>query len=322
MLVDATPRSSESLIEAVDLFIESLAFERRASSHTCAAYRRDLTATSEFMARRGYKRWIDVSTSDVRSLVAHRHRQGRAPAGIARVLASLRSFYTWLIRRGQANDNPAVDVRAPKSEQRLPETIDVDDLAAALDQPPANAIEIRDHALVELFYSTGMRLAEAIGLDQNDVELQSGQARVIGKGNQERLVPVGARACTALSAWLEIRQDWCVSDEPALFISNRGRRLARASVAQRLTRWATKHGLPVHLHPHKLRHSFATHVLESSGDLRAVQKMLGHARISTTQIYTHLDFSRLAAIYDQAHPRAHDPANPNDNRNTETNADS
>ncbi|NNC24302.1 tyrosine recombinase XerC [Salinisphaera sp. USBA-960] len=297
--------AAESLTPTVDGFIEALTVERRASEHTCAAYQRDLIATAEFFAERGAARWTDITTTDVRALVAHRHRQGRAPAGIARLLASLRSLYVWLIRRGEADDNPAIDVRAPKRGERLPETVDVDDLSAALDQAPGSDVETRDHALIELLYSTGIRLAEAIGLDLTNIDLTNGQARVIGKGNRERIVPIGGRACGALRAWLPIRAGWRDADEPALFVSMRGSRLSRSSIAKRLTSWATRHGLPVHLYPHKLRHSFATHLLESAGDLRAVQDLLGHAQIATTQVYTHLDFSRLATVYDQAHPRAH-----------------
>lgn len=314
-------RTAETLTASIDAFIDALAFERRASQHTCSAYRRDLTATAQFFADRAITRWLDVTTADVRALAAQRHRQGRAATGIARILASLRSFYRWLIRHGEATDNPATDVRAPKRGERLPETIDVDDLNTALDQAPGSDIEIRDHALIELFYSTGVRLAEAVQLDIHDIDRRAGQARVIGKGKRERLVPIGSRAGSALENWLRIRPGWCDADQPALFISARGQRMARSSVARRLTHWATRHGLPVHLHPHKLRHSFATHFLESSGDLRAVQDLLGHSQIATTQIYTHLDFAHLAAVYDQAHPRAHDTRSSEDVSNTDPSDD-
>lgn len=298
--------AAQPLTPPIDAFVDALQFERRASQHTCAAYRRDLTAAAHFFSGRGTISWIEVTTLDVRALAAHRHRNGWAPGSIARMLASLRSLYVCLIHRGEARDNPAIDVRAPKRGERLPETIDVDDLNSALDQRPNSDIDIRDHALIELFYSSGIRLAEAIALDIDDLDQAGQQIKVTGKGNRERVVPVGARAREALQAWCRIRPGWCAADENALFVSKRGRRLSRSSVAKRLTAWAVSHDLPVHLHPHKLRHSFATHVLESSGDLRAVQELLGHSQIATTQIYTHLDFSRLAAVYDQAHPRARD----------------
>lgn len=285
-------------------FVQHLTHERRASPHTTSGYARDLAAAGEYFTERGLRDWPSVTPAHVRELLADRHRKGLKPASLARLASSLRSFYQWQMREGLAAVNPAVDVRAPKRAARLPETIDVDDLAALLDVAPDDTLEIRDHALLELFYSAGVRLAEAVGLDVGDLDLANGQARVLGKGSRQRTVPIGSRAVVSLQRWLAERPLLAGADETALFVSQRGTRLSRASVAARMSRWAQHHGLPVHLHPHKLRHSFATHMLESSADLRAVQELLGHANITTTQIYTHLDFAHLAKVYDAAHPRA------------------
>ncbi|MES1924481.1 tyrosine recombinase XerC [Salinisphaera sp. T31B1] len=292
------------LSERIATFIDHLAHERRASAHTRGAYRRDLNAVAEWLGERAVDDWSRVTPADLREFMAARHRGGLAPASLARNLSALRSFYVWQMREGWVRANPAVDVRAPKRASKLPETVDVDDLAGMLDVVPEAEIDIRDHALLELFYSAGLRLAEAIGLDTVDLDTSAGEARVLGKGARQRTVPVGRRAIDALERWLLIRPGWADADEPALFVSQRGRRISRSSVAARMDAWARRHGLPVHLHPHKLRHSFATHVLESSADLRAVQELLGHAHIATTQIYTHLDFAHLARVYDAAHPRA------------------
>lgn len=293
-------------------FVAHLANERRASPHTRDAYRRDLSTAAEYFSERGLAGWAQVRTAHVRELLAARHRTGLKPSSLARLASSLRSFYLWQMREGRASSNPATDVRAPKRAARLPETVDVDDLAAMLDVVPDDTLGVRDHALIELFYSSGIRLAEAIGLDVSDIDLTSGQARVLGKGNRQRSVPVGSRAVVALERWLTQRSLLARAGEQALFVSQRGTRISRSSVAARLDSWARAHGLPVHLHPHKLRHSFATHMLESSSDLRAVQELLGHVNITTTQVYTHLDFAHLARVYDAAHPRAHQ--RPDDDR--------
>lgn len=303
----------QALDEAVAPYLEQLSRVRRVSWHTLDGYARDLAAVADYLAVLGVGDWAQVSTAQVRALLAKRHRRGASPASLARLLSTIRSFYTWCLQQGQISHNPAWDVRPPKKAARLPKTVDVDDLAAILDVVPEDTLEIRDHALLELFYASGMRLAEAVGLDVADLDLDQGQAQVLGKGNRQRIVPIGARACTALQRWLRQRPQLAHADEPALFVSMRGTRLSRSSVAVRMKRWAVAHGLPVHLHPHKLRHSFATHMLESSADLRAVQEFLGHANIATTQIYTHLDFSHLARVYDAAHPRAHRRPDKKDN---------
>lgn len=310
-MTDQTDRADEqdsrrqALDEKVAPYLEQLRQVRRVSHHTLDGYARDLASAADYLVELGLSDWTQVSTAQVRSLLATRHRRGASPASLARLLSSIRSFYTWCLQRGVVSYNPALDVRPPKKAATLPRTVDVDDLAAILDVVPEDTLEIRDHALLELFYASGMRLAEAVGLDVADLDLDRGQAQVLGKGNRQRIVPIGSRAGVALQRWLQQRPQLARADESALFVSMRGTRLSRSSVAVRMKRWAVAHGLPVHLHPHKLRHSFATHMLESSADLRAVQEFLGHANIATTQIYTHLDFSHLSRVYDAAHPRAH-----------------
>ena len=291
--------------DTLDAYLDHLIQVRRASTHTVAAYRRDLGAAADWLAARGHAAWASVAIADLRDYLAHRHRAGAKPASLSRLASALRSFYTWQMRQGRADTNPATGLRAPKKPAKLPETIDVDDLARVLDAAPEDTLETRDLALLELFYSAGARLAEVADLDLADIDLAEGEARVIGKGNKERRVPMGTKAVAALQRWLAVRNTLAAPGTTALFVSRRGTRLSRRSIAARMERWALAHGLPVHLHPHKLRHSFATHLLESSADLRAVQELLGHAHISTTQIYTHLDFAHLSRVYDAAHPRAH-----------------
>lgn len=290
---------------AITAFIDHLRHERRASPHTVSNYRRDLAAAAAWCEERGIDDWNGLDVHGVRALVAARHRRGASPASLARLLSTLRGFYKWLIREGAAEANPAAGVRAPKRRRPLPKALDVDQLAQLLDtEPGQDPVAIRDHAILELFYSSGLRLAELVGLDAEDLRPSAREVTVLGKGNKQRQLPVGGKAAAALKRWLAVRSELADAEEKALFVSRRGTRLSRASVAARLKRRAAECGLPGHLHPHKLRHSFATHMLESSGDLRAVQELLGHADIGTTQIYTHLDFQRLAKVYDDAHPRA------------------
>ena len=287
----------------LDSYIRDLAASRQLSEHSCRAYRKDLEQAMEFLQQRGLDDWTLVQPADVRTWLAQLRRQDYAPASSARMLSSLRGLYRFLLRMGQVQQNPAQGIRAPKGEQRLPRTLDVDRLGQLLDQLPAETTtQIRDRAMLELFYSSGLRLAELSGLNLVDLDLQAGQVRVTGKGNKERLLPVGSRARTALQGWLEVRSQWA-ADPQALFVGERGGRIHPSVVRKRLQQ-AGQLGLGQHLHPHMLRHSFASHMLESSQDLRAVQELLGHANISTTQIYTHLDFQHLAQVYDQAHPRA------------------
>lgn len=290
--------------EQVAEFCSYLRHERRASPHTLSNYQRDLEAAASWCADQGLAQWSALDNAAVRRLTAARHRSGASPASLARFLSSLRSLYNWLIREGQAAQNPALDVRAPKRKRPLPKTLDVDQVALLLNGDEKDPLAIRDRALMELFYSSGLRLAELVGLDENALNLAAREVTVLGKGNKQRILPLGKQAVIALQSWLKVRGQHAAADEKAVFVSNRGSRLSRSSVAQRLKYWARKRGLDANMHPHKLRHSFASHLLESSGDLRAVQELLGHANISTTQIYTHLDFQHLAQVYDRAHPRA------------------
>jgi len=216
----------------------------------------------------------------------------------------LRSFYQFLIRKHQLKNNPAIDIRAPKTARTLPDTLDADTLTQLLEIPGDSILAIRDRAIMELFYSSGLRLSELVNLDTCDIDLNENILRATGKGNKTRILPIGRKAAEALNNWLQQRVILAKVEEQALFVSQRGSRISTRSVQQRLNYWRKKQGLEQHIHPHKLRHSFASHILESSGDLRAVQELLGHADISTTQIYTHLDFQHLAKVYDKAHPRA------------------
>ena len=232
------------------------------------------------------------------------HRRGQAPRSIQRRLAALRNLFAYLLREGVVGANPGVDVTAPKAPRRLPETVDADAMGRLLDVRVDHPLATRDRAIMELFYSSGLRLAELASLDITDVDLAEGTVRVDGKGAKTRIVPVGAKAREALRDWLKVRPQLERSASPAMFISRIGRPLSHRNIQARVEHWARRLGLPQGISPHTFRHSFATHLLESSGDLRAVQEMLGHADIGTTQIYTHLDFQHLARIYDQAHPRA------------------
>jgi len=288
----------------IERFLGHLRDERNLSPHTRAGYGRDLRAAAAFFAARGAGAWDRLSIHDVRALVAERHRAGLSGRSLQRLLAALRALYHWLAREGRAPQNPALGVRAPKVRRKLPETLDVDQAARLLDFDGKDPLVVRDRALLELLYSSGLRLAEVAGLDLQDLDLRDGTVRVIGKGRKTRVVPVGRLAREALGAWLRVRAGLAAAEETAVFTGRGGRRLGPRAVQQRVRRRALQQGLEVPLHPHMLRHSFASHLLESSGDLRAVQELLGHADIGTTQIYTHLDFQHLARVYDQAHPRA------------------
>ncbi|MEQ8494010.1 MAG: tyrosine recombinase XerC [Gammaproteobacteria bacterium] len=274
------------------------------SPHTRAAYTRDLRAFLEHLAGEGIASWEAVDVHCVRRHVAAAHREGLSGRSLARRLSALRALFRDLAARGLARDNPAAEVRAPKSPRRLPRALDVDQVTSLLEHEADGPLGVRDRAMWELLYSSGLRVSELTGLDRGDVDLVAREARVLGKGRKQRLVPVGRHAVAALEAWLTVRASLVRGSEAALFVGRGGSRLTPRSVQLRLTAWARRHGFDAPVHPHVLRHSFATHVLESSGDLRAVQELLGHADISTTQVYTHLDFQHLARVYDAAHPRA------------------
>jgi len=288
----------------IDRFLHHLRTERRLADNTCRHYRRDLEELLDFCRAQGIGDWQQLDTRQVRQYAAGAHRHGLSGRSIQRRLSAVRSFYNYLLREHQAGSNPAYDVRAPKSERRLPDTLNVDDISRLLSGTATDVLALRDLAILELLYSSGLRLAELVALDLGDLDLVEGMVRVTGKGNKTRVVPVGTRALAALRAWLKLRPTQLAADETAVFTGRRGRRLGRRAVQQRVRRQARLLGIPGSVHPHTLRHSFASHLLESSGDLRAVQELLGHADISTTQIYTHLDFQHLARVYDAAHPRA------------------
>ena len=285
-------------------FKEYLQYEKQYSSHTLKSYERDLSQFQKWLKDKNCGDITKADNLDIRNWVAGLHRQGVGSKSLQRKLSSLRSFYNFLIRKHLLKSNPAVDIRAPKAAKKLPDTLDTDSLTQLLNIPADNILAIRDRAIMELFYSSGLRLSELANLDLNSIELNEKSLRAIGKGNKERLLPIGKKAIEATQKWLSQRSTMAKLDEDALFVSKRGSRISTRALQQRLTYWQKKQGLTQHIHPHKLRHSFASHILESSGDLRAVQELLGHADISTTQIYTHLDFQHLANVYDKAHPRA------------------
>ena len=302
--------------QQIDAYLRHLETERRLSPHTLSAYGRDLQSLVGF-ARRHSIVLHEMDSHDVRRFTAECHRRGLSPRSVSRRLSAVRCFFAWLLRSRVIGSNPAADVQAPKPKRRLPSTLDADQMASLLEpgsgesaQPGDAGLDereplmVRDRAILELFYSSGLRLAELAGLNRVDLDFADRTVRVIGKGDKPRVVPVGGPALEALRAWLAIRDEMAEPGEQAIFVSRRGTRLARRTVQERVRQWARRRGTPVGVHPHMLRHSFASHMLESSGDLRAVQELLGHASISTTQVYTHLDFQHLAQIYDRAHPRA------------------
>jgi integrase/recombinase XerC len=292
-------------LNPVESYLQHLAAERRLSPHTIAAYQRDLNNLGQLTAG---KPLAELGVTDIRGAIVKLRGQNLSAASVARQLSSWRGFYMFACRRLGYTSNPCIGLRPPKAAKALPQVLSPDTCTQLLNGDHAAAdddvLQARDRAMFELFYSSGMRLSELASLDLNDVNLQSGEAEVTGKGRKTRIVPVGQQALTALAAWLQLRAPLARDNTQALFLNQRGTRLTPRSIQLRLNRWALQAGLNQHVHPHLLRHAFATHVLQSSGDLRAVQEMLGHASISTTQVYTHLDWQHLAKVYDQAHPRA------------------
>jgi integrase/recombinase XerC len=289
---------------APDRYLASLRAERRASPHTLRHYGRDLARLLAWCEAQGVAGWTALDTAQARAWAATLHREGLSGKSIQRGLSAARSFCRYLMRHGELKRNPFVGVAAPKSARRLPKAMSVDETARLLSIEADNESARRDRAILELFYSGGLRLSELVNLDLADLDLATGEVRVTGKGAKERLAPVGRKATTALRAWLAVRGRWADAAEKALFVSARGRRLSARAVQVGVRNRARRQGLGRAVHPHMLRHSFASHLLESSGDLRAVQELLGHAHLSTTQVYTHLDFQHLAKVYDAAHPRA------------------
>jgi integrase/recombinase XerC len=312
-------------LEWVARFRRYMNSERRLSAHTDSNYARDLAALVKYCDRSGLEEWSALDTQHIRVFAAHSHAGGLSPRSVQRRLSAVRSFYEFLIKENQpqrsqaapvgeaireppplsgVRHNPANDVRAPKAAKRLPETLDPDQMARLLDIPPGDSFVLRDRAIMELLYSSGLRLAELVGLDVDHLQLAEGMVRVLGKGNKTRIVPVGSVAVEVLKKWLRERAALAKPEEKALFVGRGGKRLGPRAIQTRVAQWARRQGLSMHVYPHLFRHSFATHLLESSRELRGVQELLGHADISTTQVYTHLDFQHLARIYEASHPRA------------------
>lgn len=293
---------ADSLVEA---FISQYQAEKRASKHTLSNYRRDLNQLRRYCTEQGIPSWSDLKQADIRQHISNRHRQGMQSSSLQRELSAIRSFFKFLLKRGHIPFNPAAQISAPKPGKILPKTLDADQIHGMLEAGTECALEIRDLAMFELFYSSGLRLSELAALNCIDLDLPDRSLLVrYGKGGKSRVLPIGRKAVEALENWIKLRASWATDDNPALFISQKNKRIGARNIQLRLQTWCQKKGLSEHIHPHMLRHSFASHLLESSQDLRAVQELLGHSNISTTQIYTHLDFSHLAEVYDKTHPRA------------------
>ncbi len=288
----------------IDRFIKHLEFERRLSPLTCKNYRRDLHALATWCEEAHVNAWNDLDSQHIRNWSAACYRRGLSSRSIQRRLSASRTFFRYLLREKHVKNNPVQSVSAPKAGKRLPGNLDVDRMARLLDIPGQGPLVDRDRAILELLYSSGLRLAELTDLNLGDVDLNDATVRVTGKGNKDRIVPVGSHARKAVRQWSRTRVQLANEDEKALFVSTRGSRLSQRAVQARVKHWAQRQGIDARVYPHLFRHSFATHLLESSHDLRGVQELLGHANISTTQVYTHLDFQHLAQIYDQTHPRA------------------
>jgi len=296
---------NDALQHTLNKFLQHLAQERRLSSHTVSNYQRDIARLLVFCDEQNLNDWQAIKSQHIRKFIANLHREGLSGRSIQRALSAIRSLYRYLIRENLATANPAQSIQAPKVKKRLPATLDVDQVTGLLAiNDKSSLLACRDSAMMELFYSSGLRLAELAGLDIRDVDFGDSLVYVTGKGNKSRVIPVGKLAIASLQNWLEKRDVLGFYDQKALFITRQGNRLGVRSIQKRLNLWGKKQGISDQVYPHRLRHAFASHMLESSGDLRAVQELLGHADISTTQIYTHVDFQHLAKVYDAAHPRA------------------
>jgi integrase/recombinase XerC len=288
-------------MSAVDDFLSHLQVERRMSAHTLDAYRRDLDSLQAWTTGQGVGDLATLDAEQLRAFIAAEHRRGLSPKSLQRRLSACRSFYAWLLKHGRIAANPVAGIRAPKAPRKLPQVLDADEAMQLVEVPTDAPLGLRDRALLELFYSSGLRLSELCALRWNDLDLDGGFVSVVGKGNKQRIVPVGSHARAALLAW---RDEQKPEANAPVFPGRGGAPISQRAIQIRIKQLAQRQGLFKHVHPHMLRHSFASHILESSGDLRGVQELLGHADISTTQIYTHLDFQHLAKVYDAAHPRA------------------
>ncbi|MEZ8240640.1 tyrosine recombinase XerC [Vibrio splendidus] len=293
-----------SLQKPLSRFYEYLRSEKGLSLHTQRNYKQQLETMAAHLVTLGLKDWSQVDAAWVRQLASKGMREGMKASSIATRLSSLRSFFDFLVLRGEMNANPAKGVSAPRKQRPLPKNLDVDEVGQLLDVNEDDPLSIRDRAMMEVMYGAGLRLAELVGINLKDVLGRQGEIRVIGKGDKERKAPFSGLAKEWVDKWLKVRGDLASPGEKALFVSKLGTRISHRSVQKRMEEWGKKQSVASHISPHKLRHSFATHVLESSQNLRAVQELLGHENISTTQIYTHLDFQHLAQAYDEAHPRA------------------
>jgi len=296
----------QSQSQQLEQFVNHLKNERRLSPHTISNYSRDLKKFAQYCEEKNITHWRECNVFFMRAFIASKYRKGLTGRSIQRHIATVRSFFAYLLREGVVKTNPMVGLTAPKAERKLPSPLDVDQVSRLLsDKGVDKPVLIRDLAMMELMYSSGLRLAELISLNIDDVDFQEGTLPVTGKGSKTRVLPVGRHALDSLKRWLSVRDSMCPSPQQrALFVSQRGQRISERNVQERFRQWGIRQAIDSHIHPHRLRHSFASHLLESSGDLRAVQELLGHSDISTTQIYTHLDFQHLADVYDRAHPRA------------------
>ena len=304
---------AEEVNRDINTFLDHLRDERRLSAHTISSYRRDLEKFAVFLSGREIQTLRELGIAQARMFPARLHQAGLSSRSIQRALSAVRTFYKYLLREAKVAVNPFLSARdvgnsqavtAPRADHKLPPTLSIEEINQLVAIEPQSNLEHRDRAILELFYSSGLRLADLAALNLSEVDLADRLVRVTGKGAKTRVVPVGGYAAEALQVWLGARQELALENEAALFVNRRGTRLGTRAIQQRVAMWARRQGLGRQVHPHMLRHSFASHVLESSSDLRAVQELLGHADLSTTQIYTHLAFQQLARVYDGAHPRA------------------
>lgn len=293
-----------ALSRDIGRYVDFIKYERGYSEHTIKAYLKNINELAIYLQELGINQWPQAQSEMLRRYVMEVKKAGLKARTIQLKLSSIKGFFKFLLHRRSITTDPSELLVIPKSDKPLPKNIEVDEVTQLLNFVPEQTIDYRDKAMMELFYSSGLRLSELANLNVPDLDMKQGELIVTGKGSKQRLLPMGKQAQTAIEQWLKLRAEFNKAESPALFLSKLGNRISVRQIQQRLTHWAKKQGLNNTLHPHKLRHSFASHMLESSGDLRAVQELLGHANLSTTQVYTHLDFQHLAQVYDRAHPRA------------------
>lgn len=293
-----------ALSRDIGRYVDFIKYERGYSEHTIKAYLKNINELAIYLQELGINQWPQAQSEMLRRYVMEVKKAGLKARTIQLKLSSIKGFFKFLLHRRSITTDPSELLVIPKSDKPLPKNIEVDEVTQLLNFVPEQTIDYRDKAMMELFYSSGLRLSELANLNVPDLDMKQGELIVTGKGSKQRLLPMGKQAQTAIEQWLKLRAEFNKTESPALFLSKLGNRISVRQIQQRLTHWAKKQGLNNTLHPHKLRHSFASHMLESSGDLRAVQELLGHANLSTTQVYTHLDFQHLAQVYDRAHPRA------------------